>query len=85
MSRSGSELVLLFTSLLAITLAGQSCLDALLLAGLQVVGVSLDLLNDIFLLHLALETAERILNGLTLLQSDFRQLTTPPNSSRWTR
>jgi hypothetical protein len=44
--------------------------------------VTLDLLNDIFLLHLALETTKRILEGLSLLQSDFCQLATPPNWSR---
>jgi hypothetical protein len=33
-------------------------------------------------LHLALETAKRIFEGLSLLQSDFRQLDTPPNWSR---
>jgi hypothetical protein len=36
-------------------------------------------------LHLALETSQRVFEGFTLLKSDFRQLTTPPNSSRWTR
>jgi hypothetical protein len=44
--------------------------------------VTLDLFNDVFLLHFALETAKRIFEGLSLLQSDFRQLDTPPNWSR---
>jgi hypothetical protein len=35
-------------------------------------------------LHLAMETTQRVLKGFALLKSDFRQLTTPPNSSRWT-
>ena len=58
--------------------------DTLLFAGRQVKGVALNLLNDIFLLHLAMETTQLVLEGITLLKSDFRQLTTPPNSSRWT-
>jgi hypothetical protein len=33
-------------------------------------------------LHLALEATKRILEGLSLLKSYFRQLTTPPNRSR---
>ena len=40
--------------------------------------MTLDLFNDVFLLHFALETAKRIFEGLSLLQSDFRQLDTPP-------
>jgi len=47
--------------------------------------VTLNLLDNIFLLHFALETAQRILEGLTLLNSNFRQLTTPPNWSRLDR
>ena len=44
--------------------------------------MTLDLFNDVFLLHFALETAKRIFEGLSLLQSDFRQLDAPPNWSR---
>ena len=51
------QLVLLFASLLAITLASQSRLYALLLARLQVVGVTLDFLDDVFLLNLPLKPA----------------------------
>ncbi len=54
------KLVLLFTSLLAIPLARQCCLDATLLTGLQVVGVTLDFLNNVFLLNLTLEPAQSI-------------------------
>jgi hypothetical protein len=52
-----SVLVLLFTSLFAITLACQSCLDTTLFARFQVVGVTLDFLDDVFLLNLPLESA----------------------------
>jgi hypothetical protein len=35
-------------------------------------------------LHLALETAQSILEGFTLLKSNFCQTDTPPNPSGWT-
>ena len=44
--------------------------------------MTLDLFNDVFLLHFALEATKRIFEGLSLLQSDSRQLDTPPNWSR---
>jgi hypothetical protein len=50
-------LVLFLACLLARALASQRGFDALLLARFEVEGVSLDLLDDVFLLHLALETA----------------------------
>jgi len=73
----------LFPGLFPATLARQRFFHALLLAGLQIKGVSLDLLDNVFLLHLALEPAQGIFEGLTLLQSDFSQSTTPPNSPGW--
>jgi hypothetical protein len=66
-------LILLLTRLLTGTLASQCGLHALFFARLQVKGVTLDLLNNVFLLHLALETAQSIFEGLTLLQSYFGQ------------
>ena len=61
-SRPGKErlfaaLVLFFARFLASSLASKSRLDTLFLAGLQVEGVALDLLDNVFLLHLALEAA----------------------------
>ena len=61
-SRPGTErpfaaLILFFTCFLTRPLASQRGLHTLLLAGLQLKGVALDLLNDVFLLHLALEAA----------------------------
>ena len=67
------SLILFLTCLLAAALASQRFLDTLFLARLQVEGMTLDLLNDVFLLHLALETAESILEGFTLLESYFSQ------------
>ena len=85
-SRPGKErpfaaLVLFFTRFLASTLASKSGFDTLFLAGLQVEGVALDLLDNVFLLHLALETAQSILEGFPLLKPYFCQTDTPPDSS----
>ena len=61
-SRSGTErpfiaLILFFACLFSGALASQSSFHTLFFAGLQVEGVALDLLDDIFLLHLAFEAA----------------------------
>jgi hypothetical protein len=61
-SRPGKErlllrLVLFFSRFLTRALASQRGLHACFLAGLQVKGVALDLLDDVFLLHLALKAA----------------------------
>jgi len=74
------QLVLLLANLLAIPLACQCFLHALLLTGLQVKGVTLHFLDDVFLLHLALKAAKSILEGLTLLQTNFCQCKNTPLS-----
>jgi hypothetical protein len=76
-----TELVLLFTRLLASPLPGQRGFYTLLLAGLQVKGVAFHFLDNVFLLHLALKTAQSVLEGFTLLQPNFCQTYTPPNPS----
>lgn len=43
--------------------------------------MSLDLLDNVLLLHFAFEAAKGVFEGLTLLKSDFRQPDTPPNPS----
>lgn len=58
---AASGLILLFASLFTATLARQSFLHALLLAGLQVVGMTFNFFNDVFLLNLTLKPAEGIL------------------------
>ena len=63
------RLVLLFTHLLAITFASERLFHALLLAWLQIEGVTLDLFDDVFRLHLALEAAQGILKRFTFLNS----------------
>ena len=88
-SRPGKErlsvaLILFFSCLLAGPLASQCRFNTFLLAGLQVKGVTLNLLDDVFLLHLALEATKSVLEGFTLLKSNFSQTDTPPNSSGWT-
>jgi len=71
--------ILLFTSLLAVPLARQSCLDAFLFAGLQVVGVTLYFLDNVLLLHLPLESAQSIFQRFAFLNANLRQRVTPPN------
>src|SRR5713226_3751753 len=77
-------LVLLLANFLARTLARQRGFHAFLLTGFQVKGVALDFFNNVFLLHFALEAAQSVFEGFTLLQSNFRQTDTPPNPSRRT-
>jgi len=41
----------------------------------------LDLFNDVFLLHFPFEAPEGIFQCFALLESDFRQMNTPPHRS----
>jgi len=77
-------LILFFAWFFSGALTSQRRLYTFFLAGLQVEGVSLDLLDNVILLHLAFEAAQNILEGFALLKSDFCQIYTPPDSSRWT-
>ena len=70
---SAGGLVLLFTDLLAVTLAGKRFLDALLFTWLQVERVTLDFLDDVFGLNLTLEATERVLERFAFLNSDLCQ------------
>jgi hypothetical protein len=76
------QLVLLFASFFAATFSCQSFFYTFLFTGFQVKGVAFDFLDDVFLLHLALEAAQSILKTLTFLDSNFCQLATPPDLSR---
>jgi hypothetical protein len=60
-------------TLFPVALARQSFLRALLLTRLQVEGMSLDFLDDVLLLDLALETAQRAFQGFSILDVDFCQ------------
>lgn len=55
------RLVLLFTSLFAAAFTRQRFLHSLLLAWLEVEGVTLHFLNNVLLLYFALETAQGVL------------------------
>ncbi len=66
-------LILLFADFFARALTRQSLLDAGLFARLQVIGVTLDFLDYVLLLYLALKTAKGVLQRFALLQSDFSQ------------
>ena len=78
-----NTLVLLFPSLLAIPLARQRFLYTTALAGFQVEGVTLHFLNDVFLLNLTLEPAQRIFKRLAFLHANLCQVTTPRNRPNW--
>ena len=75
-------LLLFFPSFFPAALSRQSFLHAPLFTGFQIEGVALHFFDDVLLLDLALESAQGILEGFSLLQSDFRQKATPPNLSR---
>ena len=64
-------------------LAGECLLGAAFVAGLQVEGVFLDVLDDVLLLELAFEPPEGTFNGFTFLNLDFRQSSTPPSLREW--
>jgi len=78
-SRRVKGLVLLLASLLSIPLARQCCLDAALFTGLQIVGVTLDFLDDVLLLYLPLEPAQRIFQRFAFLYANLSQDLSPPN------
>lgn len=63
----------LATQLLARALPRQRLLRPTTISGLQIEGVLLDILDDIFLLHLALEAAKRAFDRFAFLNFDFSQ------------
>jgi hypothetical protein len=80
-----NDSICLFTRFLTAALACQRFFHPLLLAGLQIKGVTFHFLDNVFLLYLPLKTAERIFEGLALLQSDFSQTNyTPLLVPKWT-
>src|SRR5271167_3624705 len=68
--------------LLAQSLPRKGFFGPAFLAWLHVEAVLLDFLDDIFLLHLALETAQCIFQRLTFLDNDFSHFTFTPNPVR---
>ena len=67
-------LVLLSPKLLAEPFAGERLFCATLFSRLHVIAMLLNFLDDVFLLHFALETAQGIFQRLTLLNADFSHL-----------
>ncbi len=63
-----------FVALLAVPLASESLFRAALLAGFQVEGVTLDLFDNVFLLHLTLEAPQSALQSFAVLHMYFSQL-----------
>ena len=82
-SRRVKSSILLFASLLTISLARQRCLDTLLFARLQIIGVTLDFLDDVLRLNLSLEPAQRIFQRLAFLNANFSQELPPPSLPLW--
>jgi len=72
-ARPGSLSVLLFPRFLAAALARQSFFYALPLAGLQIERVTFYFLDYVLGLYLPLKAAKSVLEGLTLLKSNFSQ------------
>ena len=76
-----SYLIRFFANFLACPFPSEGGFNAFLFTGFQVKRVALNLFDNVFLLYLALETAQGVFEGFPLLQSNFRQTNTPPNSS----
>src|SRR5439155_14829549 len=76
------RLILFAPLLFAQTLPRKRFLCPTLLAGLHVETMLLDFLDDVFLLHLALETPQCVFQRLTFLDDDFSHLTFTPNPVR---
>ncbi len=69
----GANSIRFFTNFLPSTLPRQGLLHSALRAGLQIEGVALYFLNDVFRLNLALEATECVVYGLAFLQPNFCQ------------
>ena len=63
-----------YPALFTIALASEGFLGPPLLTGLQVERMPLDLFNDVFLLHLALEPAKSAFQRFTVLHNYFCQI-----------
>jgi hypothetical protein len=74
---SPTVLILLATLLLAQSLPRKRFLGPAFFARLHVKAMLLDFFDDVFLLHLALETAQGVLKRLILLNNYFSQFTSP--------
>jgi len=75
------HLIRLSANFLSGALSGQRFLHPAFRARLQVVGVALDFLNDVFRLNFALESTQGVLDRLALLHSNFCQIHHPQTST----
>ena len=82
LSSTGNGLVRFPALLLAQSLPRKRFLCPALLAGLHVEAMLLDFLDDVFLLHLALETTQGVLQRFTFLDNDFGHSSFTPNPVR---
>src|SRR5690349_5000699 len=76
-AESKGGLFALAASLFPIPLPGQRLFDPKLLARLQIKRVPLHVLDDFFLQYFALETPQRVFQGLAFLKPYFSQWTSP--------
>ncbi len=78
-------LILLFTRFLTAALSCKRFFHALLFTRLQIKGVTFHFFDYVLLLYFSLEAAKRILEGFSLLKSDFGQTDyTPQLVHKWT-
>jgi hypothetical protein len=61
----------------------KSLLYPQLLTRLQIKRMPLYFFDDVFLLHLALKATKGVFQSFTILESNFSQLTTPPNQPQF--
>jgi hypothetical protein len=76
-------LILFFSCLFTIPLARQRLFNSTALAGLQVEGVAFHFLNNVFLLHFALKTAQCILKRLAFLHANLCQMNYTSKHPDW--
>jgi hypothetical protein len=74
------RLVLFVPGLLTCPFAGQCCFDPFFFSGLEIIGMSLYLLDDVLLLNLPLEAAQGVFERFSLLKSYFSQMPFTPVS-----
>lgn len=72
-----SFLVLLLADFLTISFASERFFDTLLFARLQIEGMTLDLFDNVFGLHLALKATQGIFKRFAFLNSNLCQLKHP--------
>jgi hypothetical protein len=76
------KLILLLTDLLAIALASKRLFHALLLTWFQIKRVTLNFLDNVFRLHLALKAPQCVLKGFAFLYSNLCQEKYTSNQSQ---